>query len=93
MSNYFVEDIGTVVLVDMVDDISAATVYHIKVKKPGGGQSVQWTATIDGTTKLKHITAAGDFSAAGEYQVQGYVKLPDWEGHGDIDTFTVKDHL
>lgn len=94
MSDYFVGDEGTAVIVDMEDNISTATDKHIKVLKPGASSSVQWAATLYGDTKLKHITTADDFSVSGTYKIQGWVDIPTpWKGHGDIDEFIVKDHL
>lgn len=81
-------DVGTEVLVDCGCDLTGATVTRLKVEKPDG-TVIEWTAAIHQNNYLKYVTVAGDFDQSGEYKLQAYVKLPDWEGHGETTRFRI----
>lgn len=90
MSDIFSGDIGTLIQLNVGVDISTATVTKIRVKTPDKS-IVLWTATI-GPDKmtLNYTTKSGDLTLAGKYQLQAYVELPGWKGHGTIAEFKIK---
>ncbi len=90
MSNnkHHVGDIGTPILVDVGEDISGATEQKLYVQKPSGRLEV-WTATVEGTNFLKHVTVASDWNEAGKYYLHSWVKLPAWQGFGERAEFTI----
>lgn len=90
MGKIYVGDIGTVILVDCGTVITGATNTKLKVKKPDGSE-VEWTATIDGTQKLKYIVASGDLNVAGTYYLNALLILGSWAGLGETATFSVYD--
>ena len=51
----YVEDAGTVVLLNTGTDLTGATVTNIKVKKPDGSEHT-WVGTIHETKYVKYIT-------------------------------------
>ncbi len=87
----FVGDVGTIIYVNVREDISAASIMQLKVFKPVSGREVIWDGVLEGTTKIKYIVQEGDFNEAGEYKVQAYVELPAWRGRGETATFRVYD--
>lgn len=85
---YYVGDTGTLVLVDTLTDLSAATSVKLVVKKPGG-TIVEWTGSVYHTTIIKYITLVTDFSVAGTYYLQAKVTLPSGVWLGNTTTFVV----
>lgn len=81
-------DIGTVIIVNTKEDLTAATVTNIKVKKPNKTEVI-WTGEKYETTKIKYIIQENDFDVAGEYFVQAYIEIPGWKGRGETTSFTV----
>ncbi|UJX41683.1 hypothetical protein K9F62_02995 [Desulfovibrio sp. JY] len=80
----FVGDIGTVIVLDVGQDITGATV-AMRVKKPDGS-IVTWDAVVtDDATGISHTIAAGELNESGIYRVQAVVALADasWSGSGD----------
>lgn len=92
MDKVYVGDIGTIIEVDCGENISAATGQKFMVKKPDGTQ-VDWTASIYGTTKLRHTTIAGDLSCAGKYYINPYMTLSTWTGKGKTVEFEICDQF
>lgn len=90
MSDVFVGDVGTEILLDTGVDISAATVAKIKVKKPTGA-ALDWTATISGTRSVRYVIQTGDLDVAGRWKLQAYVEMPGWKGRGDWVCLQVAD--
>jgi hypothetical protein len=78
----YIGDVGTIIDVDCGETISTATGYKFYVKKPDGSEA-EWTATIQGTTALKHTAISGDFNVAGTYYIQPYMTLGSWTGRGN----------
>ena len=75
-------DIGTVIKIDVGENISSATVRKIKYKKPATGTIGEWTAAASGTTAIAYTTtAAADLNEIGTWQLQGYIEMPAWKGH------------
>lgn len=85
----FKGDVGTVITIDMQEDISNATVTEIEYKKPSGTCGT-WTATIEGTDSIKYTTVSGDLDEAGDWELQPYIDLPGWEGRGTAVTLDVE---
>ena len=82
MSKVFVGDVGTVIILDTKVNITTATVRKILAEKPSG-QSVEWTASLEGTTAIKYTIQAGDLDQEGIWMIQAYVEMPGWQGRGD----------
>ena len=85
----YVGDVGTVILIDMQEDISAATIHTIKVRKDGG-DSV-WAASIYNSNYLRYIVVADDFNEAGTYYLQPYLEFTGWQGLGETITIEIYD--
>lgn len=83
----YVGDEGTIILIDMGEDISAATVSNINVRKGSG--DVTWTATVYNSNYLRYVIQAGDFDEAGTYYLQPYLEFTDWKGKGKTVNFEV----
>ena len=88
MSKYYIGEIGTVITMECTETITGATGTKMAVLKPDGTVAA-WDASVEGTTQLKRVTEATDFSVAGKYYVQAYMTLGSWTGYGDTDTFEV----
>lgn len=89
---YYVDDVGTEIIVDTCSDISSATVTDLIVEKPDGEQFT-WHGSVYDTTKIRYVVDAGDFDQVGEYLVQAYVEMPGWAGRGNTTTFKVTGHF
>lgn len=88
MTTVYTGDVGTEIILDCVDDITASTVRTIKVRK-ANGVKVDWTATLDGTTKIKYVVLTGDLDVVGDWHLQAYVEMPLWSGSGEVATLRV----
>lgn len=87
----YVGDEGTVIEVDMGEDISTATVTKFYVYKPGG-TTATWTATIYNSNYLRYTIVTDDLDEAGTYYVQPYLEFPSgWKGKGETVNFKVYD--
>ena len=77
----YVGDTGTVITLDCGQDVSAASVRSIEVRKPDGS-TASWTASASGTDSLTYTTLAGTLDQAGEWALQALVTLPSgvWRG-------------
>ena len=84
----YVGDIGTIILLDTGVDISAGSVFEIKVKKPDN-TTATWTATLYGQSQVKYIAQSGDLNVAGTYLLQAKVTMPGWTGLGETASFEV----
>jgi hypothetical protein len=74
-------DIGSIIELNMQEDISAATGILLYIKLPSG-QLDQWSASIYGTDYLRHTTVDGDLSEAGVFLIQPYMTIGGWTGYG-----------
>jgi hypothetical protein len=88
----YVGDIGTIIEIDMQENISTATELKLKVRKPDGTQ-VEWTPSIYGTNYLRYTLQVGDLDMAGTYALQPYMTIGTWTGRGDTVSFTVYDYF
>jgi len=84
----YIGDVGTVIDVDCGESISGATSCALSVLKPNGAR-VEWSATIHGTSVLRHIVVAGDLDVAGTYRLQPMLTLGTWAGRGNTVSFDV----
>lgn len=78
----YVGDKDTVITLNCGQDISAATVRTIEVRKPNG-TLVEWSAQASGTNSLAYTSQADTFDQAGEWLLQPRVTLPSggpWRG-------------
>lgn len=76
-------------------NITAASSFLLKFKKPSGAQ-LSKTATVKaGTTDtIEASFGANELDEAGPWKVQPYiVGLDGWTGHGDFASFEVEDNL
>jgi hypothetical protein len=87
-SKYYVGDIGTVIIVNTCVDLSTATQVSLKVEKPDGTLAT-WPGTVYETNSIRYVVQDGDFDQDGEYSVQAYIKIQDWQGRGATATFRV----
>lgn len=77
----YVGSIGTVIVLDCGQDITAASVRRIDVRKPDG-TVVTWAAVASGSTALRFVTVSGTLDQPGRWLLQAHVTLPtgDWPG-------------
>lgn len=87
MGKSYVGDEGTLILIDMGEDISAASVTEINVRKRGG--DVTWTASIYNSNYLSYTIQTDDLDEAGTYYLQPYLEFTDWKGKGETVSFEV----
>ena len=88
----YLGDIGTEIVLDLGEDVTAATVRSIVAMKPDYTH-VDWTAVADGTTGIKYVTQTGDLDVPGVWELQPYVEMPAWKGYGDVVELEVKPKL
>lgn len=87
---YYVDDVGTKIIVDVCSDISTATTTELLITKPDG-TSATWTASIEDTTHISYIVQADDFDQAGWYRLQAKIVMPGWSGRGELTKFRVEE--
>jgi len=84
----FLNDIGTLIRVDVGSDVTGATIKQIKYIKPDG-DSGNWDATVNGQY-LEYTTVDGDLDQEGEWIVQAKVAVTGGTWHGEITRFEVQ---
>jgi hypothetical protein len=87
----FLNDIGTLIKVDVGSDVSLATAHLIKYVKPDGDEG-EWDATVS-TRYLQYVTTDGDLDQLGQWQVQAKVQTPSGTWHGEVTRFEVQKPL
>lgn len=87
-----VGDVGTEVVLDCGFNLSTATVMKIVARTPKGEKKT-WNAVLEGTTKIKYTLASGDVDSAGTWQLQAYIEMPGWLGHGLPLSLNVSNNL
>lgn len=92
----YVGDEGTVIEVDMEEDLTSFTLLQLKVKKVLTGETDIWTCAVkagggDNDNILTYTIVTGDFNTSGKFVCQPYGEVPGWKGHGDSFEFTVYD--
>lgn len=90
MSVIYVNDQGTEITLDCLQNISTATVMKIIAKNPLG-QKKTWSATLQGTNYVRYLLGSGDIDMPGKWQFQSYIEMPTWKGRGEWATVEVKD--
>ncbi len=93
MSKIYVGDVGTVILINMGEDISAATTANLIVRKPGDDTDYTWTGSVYNDDYLKYTTLSGNLSVEGEYKLQPSIVLPTWSGKGETVIIRVYDEF
>lgn len=96
-SKVYVGDLGTEVVVETCQDLTAATAVALEVWLPGATVAVTWAVTVVNTTQLRHVLATTDpadltkydVSVPGVYRVQPVVTLPTGRWRGATATFLV----
>lgn len=94
-------DVGTPFIITITDcdgvvNISTATELKIYFLKPDRTTTLTKTAALytDGTDgKLSYTSIADDLTPAGNWRIQGYVKLPSGEWSSEIEDFYVAANL
>lgn len=105
MSDYkpYVGDEGTVIEIDMQEDLSTWTVLKFYVSKPKSGGDTEEKVVIASKKGesggdeqiMKYVIGSGsgenvvDFDAAGMYYFQPYGEVSGWKGKGDTISFLV----
>ncbi len=88
MTTVYTGDVGTEIILDCIEDITASTVRTIKVRKSNGLKTT-WTATLEGTTQIKYVILAGDLDVVGDWTLQAYIEMTGWKGSGELVTLRV----
>lgn len=89
MSKVFTTDVGTKIILDTGQDLSAATAQSIKAKNPSTGAWETLTAIVVETTKLQHSKTASTLNVAGNWRLSSYVEFTADKYHGDPVILTV----
>lgn len=82
MGKIYVSDVGTVLTLDVGEDISDATALRIQAQKPGGTTD-SWVASASGTSALTYTLASGDIDETGVWRLQAKVTTPDGVWYGE----------
>jgi hypothetical protein len=87
MGKIYVGDIGTIIKVDMQENLTGYVTAVLKVKKPNGAL-VEWTSSVDNhpttgvLSVLGYIALEGDLNMRGVYKIQPYIEFATWKGRG-----------
>lgn len=73
-------DVGVLIKIDMLEDMTAATGIMFEVLKPQG-QRVKWTPNISGNY-LQYTTVDGDLDQSGIYKISPKLTLTGFDGRG-----------
>jgi hypothetical protein len=81
MTKTYTGDTGTVITLDCGQDISAASVRTIEVRKPDG-TTTSWAASASGNNSIMFTTLVGTLDMPGRWKLQARVTLPSgvWRG-------------
>jgi hypothetical protein len=79
----YIGNVGTIIDIDMGEDVSQATNLSLSVQKPSG-QTVTWIPQIQDTNYLRYVLQAGDVDLAGTYRIQPKLTLGTWMGYGIV---------
>jgi len=75
MGKVFAADVGTKIILDTGQDLSAATLTKIKAKVRGGTEVKTLDGTVVETTKIQHSKTAETLATAGVWTLQAYVEF------------------
>jgi len=84
----YISDIGTIILIDMGENISLAIGITLDVIAPKSNNKI-WIPDIEGTNFLRYVIDEGDLDQVGIYKINPKLTLGDWTGHGDTVEFEV----
>jgi len=82
------DDVGTVIEINMQEDISDATTSNILVYK-GEGSEATWTATVYNSNYLRYTITSDDLDESGIYYLQPSLVIGSWSGKGEVCSFEV----
>jgi len=85
----YVGDIGTIIRINMQEDVSAATVKKFYMMKPGATIVTELTDISVSGQYLSYVVKSGDFSVEGVYEIQPYLEIGGWKGRGETAQFRV----
>ncbi len=88
MAKLYIGDIGTLIEIDLGENISTASGLKLEVEKPDNTR-VEWTPTLYGTNYLRYTTVSGDLNVAGRYGINPTFTLGTWIGRCDTVFFEV----
>ena len=80
----YIGDIGTIIEIDMGEDISFASLVELHVKKSGSGALAKWVGTIYNNNFIRYTTIEGDFDQSGVYLINPYIEIGSWKGYGEL---------
>ena len=90
-NKHYINEVGTEIVIDCGQDITAASVYKIEVRKPDN-TLVEWAppaVQIYQNNFLLYLTVLGDFGVPGRYALQPYIEMDAWKGRGQTVFFDV----
>jgi hypothetical protein len=82
-------DVGTLVEIDMQDNITGATSISFEVLKPDGSEVVWTPIVINGLTFLRYTVQSGDWDQEGEFKIHPKLTLGGFTGRGNPVTIEV----
>lgn len=89
---HYMGETGLLVVLNMNEDVSTANLAEIRVKKPDLTE-VTWSAvpySVAGVPNyILHTTEVSDLDQSGVYELQAYVRMPDWAGIGETAKWVV----
>ena len=91
MSDIYGSAVGLKIILDVVVNISAATVKKIRYIKPSG-EVGEWNATLEDSTHISYSTGADDIDEIGIWQFQAYVTCG-WTLYGDIANIRIDEPI
>lgn len=78
----YVDDVGTIIILNCGVSIEDSLDFCIKVKKPDKTE-VDWPAAIYQGNYLKYVINPGDLDMPGSYFLQSYIENSVWKGRGE----------
>lgn len=88
----FKNDVGTKIVLNVGQNISASTVRQIRYKKTNGAVGL-WLAALEGTTKISYITGTGELDVVGTWELQAYVEMTGTKNFGKKVFLVVSDTI
>ncbi len=89
MTTVFAGDIGTKIILDCKTDVTLSSVRQIVVRKPVSGARVVLDADLEGSDSIQYTTVAGDLDEVGNWRLQAYIEMPNWQGSGEVVVMAV----
>lgn len=90
MGKMYQGDVGTVLQVNVGDDMSSATTVELSILKPDLTTEV-WDAIVNGVdnTQIDHTIITDELDQVGRYGVQAHIVISGWSGLGETTEFIV----